>query len=365
MNARERVLAALQRQPVDRIPYCEMNVDAAVGLRTAALMHDKLPDEATALLADLPALKKETSIRGGAPEQRLHALNKRVALEPMISGLIGRDNITFQSSLIGFDDYALYKLNPNEAHLGMSADGIIKTRDDLDQLKFRDVDALVEDAKEFLKHKGDFAACAEVYLGIDPVWHSMGFETFCIACMEDPDFVDEVMARVCGHYAKVAEALCKLDFDFIWAADDIAYNVAPMFSPAVYRDLLLPHTKKVAEKITKPWVYHSDGNLLPILDDLISQGMNAIHPLEPGSMDLAMLARDYGARIAFVGGVALTILEAGTEAETIANTKEMLDTFMGKASYLLCTCNTVTPDVIPQNLKAMLETLQKYGIISE
>lgn len=160
----------------------------------------------------------------------------------------------------------------------------LKSFDDLDKMIFRtDIDRIIQDAQEFLKNKGDLAACALIFLDIDPTWHSMGFETFSIACLEQPELVSEILGRISDWYAMITTELCKLDFDFIWAADDIAFNTAPFFSPRVYRNLLLPHTRKVTTKISKPWIYHSDGNLLPIWKDLTSQGMNAIHPLEAGS----------------------------------------------------------------------------------
>ena len=189
----------------------------------------------------------------------------------------------------------------------------------------------------------------------------MGFETFCISCIDDPGLVGEFLGRISGWYAQVVEEFCRLDFDFIWAADDIAFKTQPLVSPRIYRKLLLPHTRKVAEKITKPWIYHSDGNLLPIWDDLTSQGMNAIHPLEAGSMDVAMLKEKYGKRISFVGGVDLRVLEAGTPEETRAETKRLIDILGPGYGYLLSASNSVTPYVKPENLVAMLETLQEHG----
>jgi hypothetical protein len=284
-------------------------------------------------------------------------------IEPHLCKMLNNDNVMFMNGLFCFEDYKFYLLNPEQANLGFSADGIVKTSKDIKNVKFADIEEIVRDAEEFLKNKGDLAACAEFFLGIDPVWHSMGFEYFSIAMIEQPELVEEFMDRITTHLAKLAEELCKLDFDIIWAADDIAYKTSSFFSPNVYRNVLLPYTRRVAEKITKPWLYHSDGNLLPVLDDLISQGMNAIHPLEPGTMDLEFLRDNYKDKIAFTGGVALTILEGGTVEETIADTKRLLDIFKGNASYLCCTCNTVTPNVKPENLKAMLETLQEYGDI--
>ena len=50
----------------------------------------------------------------------------------------------------------------------MSADGVIKTWDDIEKMEFRDIGERVERAEKFLKKKGDFAACALIMLGIDP-----------------------------------------------------------------------------------------------------------------------------------------------------------------------------------------------------
>jgi uroporphyrinogen-III decarboxylase len=228
-------------------------------------------------------------------------------------------------------------------------------------MQFTPIEPVIEGAKAFLANKGELAACALIFLGIDPCWHSMGWETFGVACLTDPGLVEAVLGPISDWYAEMAAELCKLDFDFIWAADDIAFKTAPFFSPQVYRDLLLPHTQRVADQITKPWIYHSDGNLLPIWDDLTGQGMDAIHPLEAGSMDVAMLKEAYGEQIAFCGGVDLRILEAGTPEETVEDTQRLIDILGPGGGYLLCTSNSVTPHVKPENPAAMLQTLFEYG----
>lgn len=72
--------------------------------------------------------------------------------------------------------------------------------------------------------------------------------------------------------------------------DDIAFGSDPYFHPDVMRKLVFSHWKRMAAKINLPWLYHSDGNLLPVMEDLLGLGMNAIHPIEPyGTMDTAPL----------------------------------------------------------------------------
>jgi len=373
MTSRQRVLAALTGEPVDHIPHCELIVDPLVALRSFSWA-DKLRAVAgtfgrlgtNGLYRDLTLVIK--AAKGGleqgaflsAPEMKA-VLRIWGALEPGLSRHLGKDNISFWGASGCFDHFLPYVLNPAQRDKGLSADGIIKTRDDLDKLAFADIDEVVQIAEEFLANKGDFAACPIIFLGIDPCWHSMGFETFSMALIDDPEFVGEVMDRICGWYARCAEEMCKLDFDFIWGADDIAYHSSPLFSPKTYREVLLPHTRKVAEKITKPWIYHSDGNLLPILDDLLSQGMNAIHPLEPGSMDLEEMKQNYGGQITLVGNIDLVKLEAGTEEEVIQDVWEKIKILGPGYRYILSSSNSITENVKPQNLRAMMSALEKYG----
>jgi len=361
------VLKALNRQPVDRIPYCEHLVDTNVALKTLGRgktfwMTVQLAGKMglrNYLAASRGMKRRDRRVRD--PERMALLFRMMAMMEPLISKALHRDNITYWGAAGCFQGGQTYLLNPEQAHLGASADGILKSFDDLDQMVFRtDIDRILTRAEEFLKHKGDLAACALIFLGLDPTWHSMGFETFSISCLLEPELVEEILGRVTDWYAEVTAELCKLDFDFIWAADDIAYHTAPFFSPEVYRTLLLPHTRKVAEQITKPWIYHSDGNLLPIWDDLTSQGMNAIHPLEAGAMDLEQLKADYGDSIVFVGGLDLRILEAGTPQETKRFGEYLIDT-LGPTGYIYCSSNSITPNVKPENYRAMIETLLEKG----
>ena len=366
MKPRDRVLAALNRQPVDRIPYCEHLVDPEVAqitigrIKTTKIML-KLARKfgIKNLLTVLQASRKPDAMNT-RPELMALGFRMMSMSEPLISKELHRDNITYWGGAGCFEG-GTYLLNPDQAHLGASADGVLKSFADLDKMVFRtDIDRIIRGAEEFLKNKGDLAACALIFLGLDPTWHSMGFETFCAACLQEPELVEEILGRITDWYAHIAEELCKLDFDFIWAADDIAYNSAPFFSPRVYRNILLPHTRKVAEKITKPWIYHSDGNLLPIWKDLTSQGMNAIHPLEAGSMDLKRLKADYGDTITFVGGLDLRILEAGTPEETKKFAEYLIET-LGPTGYIFGSSNSITPNVKPENYRAMIETLLEKG----
>ena len=84
----------------------------------------------------------------------------------------------------------------------------------------------------------------------------------------------------------MVEKLQTIGFDFYVTYDDIAYKSGPMFSPQVLHELFLPRLKRLADTFTIPWVYHSDGDLTKILDDLLTLGMNGINPFEPPVMEI-------------------------------------------------------------------------------
>ena len=349
MNPRERILAALNRQPVDRIPYCEHLVDVRVAASMVGGI-EQLTDDAIAI---------EMFNSGNSSMQFRSAFR----IEPNISRAIGRDNVSFWESIYMFPGHKIYALDQEQTHLGFSADGAIKTRRDIDQLVLRNLDdEFWQAAQTFLENKGDFAACAVFFLGIDPMWHSMGYEHFALSMFDDPTLVEALLDKLTDWLAEMVEGLCTLDFDFMWAADDIAHRTGTMFSPDHYRELLLPYQHKVAEKITKPWIFHSDGNLMPILDDLLSLGMNAIHPLEPGAMDPVALKRHYGDRLALVGNIDVDLLSQGAPEQVRQEVQERINQLGPDYGYLLSSSNSITDYCLPENVWAMLEALREYGV---
>lgn len=70
--------------------------------------------------------------------------------------------------------------------------------------------------------------------------------------------------------------------------------------------------------------------------------MNAIHPLEPGSMDLDCLKREYGNRCAFAGNIDIDLLGRGTPVEVRQQVKERIAQRGPGHGYLLCSSNSIT-----------------------
>ena len=104
----------------------------------------------------------------------------------------------------------------------------------------------------------------------------------------------------------------RLGFDAYVSTDDMAFKTGPFFSPAIFRELVVPHFRRVAEQLTIPWIIHSDGDISSFLPDLVDLGIAGLHPLEKGAMDMPAVKQEYGDRICLLGNVDLNILGLGT-----------------------------------------------------
>lgn len=323
MNSRERVLTALAVQQPDRVPFIEAGVDRDLQVQIMK-REDFTPAELAAELHldaitidFLPPLLVESKRIGGHEFVARPLLTSREALS-----LIELPNVT---------EPAYY-----------------------------------EDSKRLVDaNRGQYAVGARIRLGASSTLVSMGLEAFSYALKDCPDLVEAALERYAGWTAQVVERLPDVGADFIWSFDDIAYKTGPMFSPKVFRQVFMPVLREVADVIHStglPWIFHSDGNVMPVIDDLMSLGINGLHPIEPGPMDINEVKRLYGDRLCLVGNIDLHYtLTRGTPTEVEAEVRERIQRVGQGGGYILSSSNSITSYCKLENIIAMWDAVGRYG----
>ncbi|MDI6812299.1 MAG: uroporphyrinogen decarboxylase family protein [Desulfitobacteriaceae bacterium] len=212
------------------------------------------------------------------------------------------------------------------------------------------------------QYKGEYAVFARIRLGAASTIESMGLDEFSYAQVDNPELIHKIHRRFSEWSAEVVDHLNEMDIDFFWANDDLAGNQGPFMSPKVFRELMLPNMKIVADRIKKPWIFHSDGNLFPIMEDLLSLGMTAVHPIQPAAMDIGKMKREYGQRVAIVGNIDLDYtLPLGSVDEVDAEVKNRIMTAGPGGGYIISSANSLTDYCKLENVLAMSEAIKKYG----
>jgi uroporphyrinogen decarboxylase len=334
MTSRERVLTALSRRQPDRVPYCELGVDRSLAQR---LMGWGAPASQASNL-----------------EANAYTADEAKAL----AAFLKLDNLSY---VLRAPVYA-HKEAGQDGRL-FYGDGLIRTEADLALLQLPDPtdDALYAGAAAFLEEKGDYSAWFVTRIGIFPTMLSLGTENFCLALYDNRQFVEAVLDRYVDWIVVVAERVCRMGFDVFASTDDMAFNTDPFFSPAVFRDLVLPRYRRVAEKITLPWFIHSDGNILPFVDDLLSVGVIGLHPNEKGAVDIREVKRAYGDRACVLGNVDLNLLGMGAPDAVDREVHDLIRDVAPGGGYIVTSGNSLAGYLLPENVLALSRAVQKYG----
>lgn len=197
-------------------------------------------------------------------------------------------------------------------------------------------------------------------------WQLMGYENFCLTALEEPELVQNIMDRLGHETIRLLERV--LEFDCVGAvciSDDIAYTNGLMISPQHLRRFFFPWLERSAETAHDhgvPIIYHTDGDVRRVVPDIITAGIDALHPIEPKCMDIVEMKQTYGDRLALIGNVDLAYtLTRGTPQEVQAEVKYLFEHVAPGGGYLLSSANSVTNYVPLENYQAMLNAAQKYG----
>ncbi|HZP87045.1 MAG TPA: uroporphyrinogen decarboxylase family protein [Burkholderiales bacterium] len=358
MTPKERVMTALARGIPDRVPWMEGSIDESLQIR---LMNGRRDYTHGALCRKLGMDAFGWSIPSGGAAR---------ASQAAFAGAAVAKAAFYHPTSVTFDFTP-----PWIAEMGRDSKtgrlfvkkGLLTARDKLhlfeDFLPDPNHPARYDAVAEWIaRYREDFAVFARIRLGTASTIESMGLDVFSLMLYEDPELVMEIHRRFSQWCATVVEHLNEMDFDFYWAFDDIADTKSSWINPAMYEEFLKPHQLVVARTIRRPWVYHSDGNFRPVIEQVLSLGMSAIHPLQPSAMDIFDVKARYGARVCLVGNIDLDYtLTRGTPEEVEREVKEKIERVGQGGGYIVSSANSLADYVKSENALAMARTIDKYG----
>lgn len=211
--------------------------------------------------------------------------------------------------------------------------------------------------------------------GISPFEQSYmlrGVEQWLTDLAGDPDFALALMRKVTDLMkASVIQLLNEAGdyIDVLVTGDDLGSQKSTLISPAMYRRLIKPfHVELMAaiKQRTKAKIfYHSDGNIYPLLGDLVEIGVDLLNPVQvnAGNMgDTARLKREFGDRLAFCGAIDTGwVLPFGSPQDVRAEVRRRVGDLAPGGGYILSSVHCIQPDVPVANIIAMLDEAKVAG----
>jgi uroporphyrinogen decarboxylase len=247
-------------------------------------------------------------------------------------------------------------------------EGPIKSRDDLKSYRMPKIDDsfLMGAMYAVSQFRGSRAVVLHSPGPFKLSWALRGkMESLLTDFVLDPELAHSLARLAVDYCAELFEKAIRIGVDAIVLEGDLAMNETTLMSPKHYREFVKPYHSRITEAVHKAGaliIKHSDGNLWPILDDLIEAGFDGIHPIQPQCMDIGDVKRHCAGRAAVLGNIdCIGVLVSGTPEEVEEAVRMTISAAAPGGGYILSSSNSIHPDVKPENFIAMARAARKFG----
>jgi len=203
--------------------------------------------------------------------------------------------------------------------------------------------------------------------GFHSTYALMGQALFSYAIYDAPSDIERILEVNTESAVRFARAAAREKLGPIYfIGDDVAYKNGLMFSPDFLRRTFIRSLARTIEPLKAAGmkvIFHSDGNVMEILDDMLDAGIDGLNPIEPiAGMDIGYLKRHYGGRLVLVGNVDCSqVLPLGTVEDVVRATKECLRAAAPGGGHFIGSSSEIVPATPLQNVLAFYEACHRYG----
>lgn len=332
MNPRERVLATLRRQPVDRLPSYDEFLDLAAETKFAPQFAGMKS------YGTMPATKKSTPDEAAAMLRFMDCDIAEVASGRLRTRVLKESG---QESVFEFENGAIWRLDKATSQTEAVSLPLESKRDPA-EVALPDPDD-PERYQGVRERAGSFREAGYFCLGkvhgvFSGLWYLFRpLDSLFMDMLDDPVYVHELVDLIGNYVHQTTRQLLERGVDCILMNDDMGSSGGLLFSPRAYERFFQGWHRKMADLCHGYGSYlqiHSHGNINGILPALMDTGVDILNPVGPtDGMNLEELLQEYGQRCVFAGGISKRIGEM-SKAELGAHLEEVISIGKRYGSYI-------------------------------
>lgn len=221
----------------------------------------------------------------------------------------------------------------------------------------------IETARQIRKICGDRFMLTTHGDGTFAITDSIDMYEFAYSIADDPDSVKERAQKMADEAIEQNKRLAEAGFDSLILCSDYCYNSGPFISPKMFGEYIQPYLYKIIDEARKLGLYtikHTDGNIMPILNQLTECRPHAIHSIDPmAKVDIAEVKRLVGDQVCLCGNVNCALMQTGTDDEVIESAEYCLTNAKPGGGYIFCTSNVPFKGLDPERYRLILDVWKK------
>lgn len=267
---------------------------------------------------------------------------------------------------------AAVKKDPASWPVDFTVQFVIENEDDLKQLKVPDPDRpeRYEEIVEIIELNRDRIAIGGGVLGpVTQSWMLMNPEKIMWNLYDNPRLIKDMFTVVNDFNIAVGLNEIKAGVDHIWISEDIASTTNTYFSLKIFKEQVYPFLEKMIKEFRKvkkdlPIIFHCCGNFRLFIEDIISLGIQAIHPFQQvAGWDIKEVKENYGDRVCIITGVDQTrTLPNCTPKEVEKECKRILEIGKKNGGFIFGSDHSLHEGIPFENIWAMIKSVDKYGL---
>lgn len=198
-----------------------------------------------------------------------------------------------------------------------------------------------------------------------PLRNLLGVQNLCMMFYDDPEFLEEMMDANADFIIQIMDqVLTYTDIDVFGFWEDMAYKTGPLIGPEMVRKYMLLRYKRVVDFLHSRGVeficLDSDGDITELIPIWIEAGINVLYPFEVQcGMDILKVRREYGRDLRIWYGIDKRAVAQGPAA--IDAELARIEPLIREGGYIPTTDHSFPPDVSFANYCYFMEKL--YSIL--
>jgi uroporphyrinogen decarboxylase len=195
-------------------------------------------------------------------------------------------------------------------------------------------------------------------------WTLRGLNTFMMDMALDPGFTEELLDRILEIQLGLIRRFIDLGVDGGYFGDDYGAQKNMLFSPKMWRKFIKPRLAQMFAPFREaglPVIMHSDGQIQPIIPDLIEIGLTVLNPVQPEVLDHAWLKQSFGNRLAYYGGISTQTVLPNGSPENVEKAVQSCIRHLAPdgTGLILAPSHRMMTDIPLENVDALLDAFFK------